>query len=492
MNDPPFSADGAPPLVAALVAGKYEVIRLIGRGGMGSVWEGRHASLGTRVAIKFVDAEHVDNEEARSRFVTEARAAAAIQSKHAIQIFDHGLADDGRPYIVMELLVGEPLDARIERRGRLPLAETARVIGQVCRALTRAHEAGIIHRDLKPENIFLVSSIEDDEEIAKVLDFGIAKIRVPFEGSEPTSTTATGAVLGTPYYMSPEQARGIRTIDHRSDLWSLGVIAYRCVTGVLPFEGRSVGDLLVNICTGPLPIPSHVVPDLPAAFDAWFLQAVDRDPERRFRSATELAEALGALSGVSLRRAVPATDTPLPAAAAVYAPFTSPDAARAGRTRGPAVAAASSTSTPFTSAPAVTKPSRGTIAAAFFAVLLGGSAGVLAVAKLAPPRAATGSPPAAAAQTAAAALVPSAPPLQPTATAAPSAVTSSSAAPTASTAGTRPVANISRSSPTAGSGATRPQPVATAAAVDKASAKTAAPLTVRPPPHPLSSADPGY
>src|SRR5215469_132138 len=175
--------------VRGLVAGKYEVLQLIGRGGMGTVWEGRHASLGTRVAIKFVDPEYADSQEARTRFVTEARAAATIQSKHAIQIFDHGVTDDGRPYIVMELLSGEPLDRRMERVGRISLQETAHVIGHVCRALQRAHEAGVIHRDLKPENIFLVRSPDDDEEIAKVLDFGIAKIRAPVGEDGISSST---------------------------------------------------------------------------------------------------------------------------------------------------------------------------------------------------------------------------------------------------------------------------------------------------------------
>ncbi len=293
--------DPAPP-VHGLVAGKYEVTRLIGRGGMGTVWEGRHVTLGTRVAIKFVDQEYADSAEARSRFVTEARAAATIQSKYAIQIYDHGVTEDARPYIVMELLLGEPLDRRLERVGRLPLAETARVLTQVCRALQRAHDAGIIHRDLKPENVFLVRSPDDDDEIAKVLDFGIAKFRAPPGASSMTSSTKTGAVLGTPFYMSPEQARGLRTLDHRTDLWSLGVIAYKCVTGALPFDGESVGDLLVKICTGPVPVPSHAVPGLPGAFDAWFARALEREPERRFGSAAELAESLANAAGLALRR----------------------------------------------------------------------------------------------------------------------------------------------------------------------------------------------
>src|SRR3954468_22309550 len=144
-----------PPPVQGLIAGKYQLVRMIGRGGMGSVWEARHISLGTPSAIKFIEAEYADSPEARSRFDKEAKAAATIQSKHAIQIFDHGVTDDGKPYIVMELLQGEPLDKMIDR-GPISLYDTARILQQVCRGLVRAHERGIIHRDLKPENIFLV------------------------------------------------------------------------------------------------------------------------------------------------------------------------------------------------------------------------------------------------------------------------------------------------------------------------------------------------
>src|SRR5690349_2675407 len=196
-----------PPPSTGLIAGKYELLGMIGRGGMGSVWEGRHASLGTRVAIKFIESEYTESQEARSRFDREAKAAATIQSKHAIQIYDHGVTEDGKPYIVMELLQGEPLDKRIERLGRLSLPDTAKILQQVCRALARAHERGIIHRDLKPENIFIVRTPDDDEEVAKVLDFGIAKMSNSPGTSGLTSSTKTGAVLGTPYYMSPEQAR---------------------------------------------------------------------------------------------------------------------------------------------------------------------------------------------------------------------------------------------------------------------------------------------
>ncbi len=300
-----------PPPSTALIAGKYQLIKMIGRGGMGSVWEGRHTSLGTRVAIKFIEAEYANSQEARSRFDNEAKAAATIQSKHAIQIYDHGVTDDGKPYIVMELLTGEPLDKRIERLGRLPLQDVARIFQQVARGLGRAHERGIIHRDLKPENIFLVTTPDDDDEVAKVLDFGIAKIK-GVAGQQLSNSTKTGAVLGTPYFMSPEQARGLRDIDHRTDLWSLGVIVFKCVTGVLPFDGESLGDLLVKICTTQIPVPSQVLPGLPPAFDAWFSRALDRDPQKRFASALEMSDALSYACGVSVRR--PANQQPVPSA----------------------------------------------------------------------------------------------------------------------------------------------------------------------------------
>jgi serine/threonine-protein kinase len=289
------------PPSTGLVGGKYQLVKLIGRGGMGSVWEARHVSLGTPSAIKFIEAEYANSQEARSRFDKEAKAAATIQSKHAIQIYDHGVTDDGKPYIVMELLTGEPLDKRIERLGQLTLQDTARILQQVSRGLARAHERGIVHRDLKPENIFIVRNTDDDEEVAKVLDFGIAKIQNSPHSPGVTSSTKTGAVLGTPFYMSPEQARGLRNVDHRTDVWSLGVIAYKCITGRLPFDGESVGDLLVKICTAPVPIPSHAVAGLPQAFDTWFMRALEREPERRFSSVTELAEHLAFAAGITGR-----------------------------------------------------------------------------------------------------------------------------------------------------------------------------------------------
>ena len=177
-----------------LVAGKYRLTRLIGRGGMGSVWEGIHNSLGTRVAVKFIDSEYINSEEIRARFANEARAAAKLVSKHVVQVFDHGVCADGRSYIVMEFLSGEALDHRLERVGRLSPAETVRIVTQVCRGLAKAHAAGIVHRDLKPENIFLVWDEEDGADIAKVVDFGIAKFTDASIAA--SSATRTGSVLG--------------------------------------------------------------------------------------------------------------------------------------------------------------------------------------------------------------------------------------------------------------------------------------------------------
>lgn len=286
---PVSSIDKQAPSSTELVANKYQVTRLIGRGGMGSVWEGIHVTLGNRVAIKFIETDYADNEEARTRFENEARAAAKLNSKHVVQVFDYGVMPDGRPFIVMEYLSGESLDARLERCGCMSLADTTRIITQVGRALVKAHASGIVHRDLKPENIFLVHDDDDGTDIAKVVDFGIAKFTDTAMGV--SSSTRTGSVLGTPYYMSPEQARGLRSVDYRSDLWSLGVIVFRCLTGRYPFEGEAIGDLLVKICTAQLPIPSQVAPT-PPAFDAWFEKAMQRDPALRFSTATELAEQL--------------------------------------------------------------------------------------------------------------------------------------------------------------------------------------------------------
>jgi len=282
-----------------VIAGKYRLTRLLGRGGMGAVWEGTHSSLGTRVAVKFIDAEYAESPEARSRFENEARAAARLRSKHVVEVYDHGVSDDGCPFIVMEFLQGEPLDKRLDRLGRLPPKETAQIVLQICRALAKAHAANIVHRDLKPENVFLVWDDEERTDVVKVVDFGIAKFNDTSLSS--SSATRTGSVLGTPHYMSPEQARGLRSVDSRSDLWSVAVIAYRCIMGALPFDGEAVGDLLVKLCTAPIPVPSEIAPDVPPSFDAWIHKGLTREPEQRFQTAAQLSESLAAVCGLVLR-----------------------------------------------------------------------------------------------------------------------------------------------------------------------------------------------
>ncbi len=362
-------------LPSALVAGKYRLTGLLGRGGMGSVWAGVHTTLGTRVAVKFIDAEHVDSAEARHRFENEARAAAALRSKHVVEVYDHGVSDDGRPFIVMEFLDGEPLDRRLERFGRLTAKDTARIVGMVCRALSKAHAAGIVHRDLKPENVFLVWDDEDGADVAKVVDFGIAKFTD--SATVSSSATRTGSVLGTPYYMSPEQARGLRTVDYRSDLWSVGVIAFRCMTGRLPFEGEAVGDVLVKLCTAPIPAPSSVVSDLPPAFDAWLVRALGREPESRFQSASELGRSLATVCGLTTPLTPNSGEQPVVAVLGTQPmlerPQQSPFAATTpspALTPGPAQTGAPITQTPAPKT--TTKPRTGTLvvaALAAFAVI---------------------------------------------------------------------------------------------------------------------------
>jgi serine/threonine-protein kinase len=280
-----------------VIGGKYRIDVLVGRGGMGSVWSGVHLGLGQRVAIKLIAKRYASSREARARFDLEAKAVAQLRSRFVVQVYDNGETTDGTPYIVMELLEGESLDHRIESRGPIPLDQTVRIVSQVGRALTRAHALGIVHRDLKPENIFLTRSDDDDGEIAKVLDFGIAKIKNPDAASD--SATRTGAVLGTPLFMSPEQARGLKSVDHRTDLYSLGMVTYMMLTGQSAFSGESFGDILVAICTQPLPSLHQVAPGLPPGLDAWLRRACAREPGDRHKSIDELLEGLYAASGIA-------------------------------------------------------------------------------------------------------------------------------------------------------------------------------------------------
>ncbi|HET7545199.1 MAG TPA: serine/threonine-protein kinase [Polyangiaceae bacterium] len=268
-----------------VLAGRYRLDRQLGKGGMGSVWLAEHLTLNSWVAVKLMDPSIASTVEGAERFKREAQAAASLRSAHVVQVLDYGVHEN-TPFLVMELLQGQSLADCLEREQRLSPERALSVITQVARAIGRAHAAGIIHRDLKPDNIFLVR--EDDQELAKVLDFGIAKATGPrFGGAE----TRTGVTMGTPYYMSPEQVEGKKALDHRADLWSLAVIAVECMTGTRPFDGETYGELLLNICARPIVFPSQQGFFLPG-FDDWFAKGANRDPALRFASAQELASSL--------------------------------------------------------------------------------------------------------------------------------------------------------------------------------------------------------
>jgi eukaryotic-like serine/threonine-protein kinase len=282
----------------ALVGSNVRLRRLLGQGGMGSVWVADHLGLQTEVAVKFISADLAKHGEAMARFQREASAAAQLRSPHVVQVFDHGITPAGLPYIVMELLDGEDLAKRVERVPGLPVSEVVLIVTQVCKALGKAHGLGVIHRDIKPENIFLIDS--DGEHFVKVLDFGIAKR----EKDAGLGMTGTGTMVGTPHYMSPEQVLSSKGVDLRSDLWSVAVVAYNALTGALPFTAETLGALCVAISNGTFPPPSRLRPALPPTFDDWFLKALHRDPDARFASARELSESFAQAAGEPRRQAL--------------------------------------------------------------------------------------------------------------------------------------------------------------------------------------------
>jgi serine/threonine-protein kinase len=282
-----------PDLSGTVVADKYRVERLLGQGGMGSVWAGRHVTLGQLVAIKFVHPKLAGSAEARRRFDNEAKAAARIKSRHAVAVYDHGVSDNGQPYIVMEYLEGEALEKAIKRRGKLPFSEVVQIVAQSARALSAAHEAHVVHRDLKPDNIFLAKDTEGSKlgYSIKLVDFGIAKV-VQDEAETGASATQAGTVLGTPHYMSPEALTATAPVSAASDIWSLGACAFAAACGRVPFEGDAIGDVVLKVCAAPLPVPSKVEPSLPKAFDDWFAKCCSRKVGERFRTAADAADAL--------------------------------------------------------------------------------------------------------------------------------------------------------------------------------------------------------
>ena len=275
-----------------IIEGKYRIVRLLGEGGMGAVYEGENAAIQRRVAIKVLHANVADNLDAVGRFEKEAQAAGRIGSDHITEVLDLGqLSASGDRFMVMEYLDGVTLSQRIKDRGRLTAAEAAPAIAQLLDGLAAAHEAGIIHRDLKPDNVFLLKSKAGRKDFVKILDFGISKFN-RLAGDSAMSLTRTGAVMGTPYYMSPEQAKGSKEIDLRSDLYSVGVILYEAITGQVPFNADTFNELIFKIVLEMPPPPEQLVPDLDPAFAAILRKSMAREAPQRFQTAAEFQAAL--------------------------------------------------------------------------------------------------------------------------------------------------------------------------------------------------------
>jgi serine/threonine-protein kinase len=280
------AADAHDPFLGRQLAETYQLMRKLGAGGMGSVYEARHIRLETSFAIKFLRPELAINEEMLARFHREARAASQLKHPHILEVFDVNKTPDNLHYIVQEYLDGKPLSAVLEEQGTLPVARGAAIVAQVCDALAAAHAKGIVHRDIKPENLFLVRK-DDYHDFVKVLDFGIAKMQ---EGR--AKLTQAAQVMGTPDYISPEQASSAGEVDFRSDIYSLGVVVYRIFTGRLPYEIDNPA-LALHAVTSQDPVPpSQRRPDLPREIEAVIQRAMMRQPAARFQSMTELKDAL--------------------------------------------------------------------------------------------------------------------------------------------------------------------------------------------------------
>jgi serine/threonine-protein kinase len=281
----------------ALVAGKYRIVKELGAGGMGSVWQAVHTITEREFAIKFLHPSCASSESLLARFFQEAKVSGKLRHPSVIEIFDVGTAPElaGAPYLVMELLDGASLDILVRRIGALPLRTVLESIADATRALALAHEKGIVHRDLKPANIFLHRP-GTGAIVPKVLDFGISKIAgasgAPGAPDLSSGLTQTGAVLGSPLYMSPEQAASDKTIDGRSDIHALGVVLWECLVGSPPFSADTYNNLVVQIITGERPRLAHTMPTVPAGVAAIIERAMARRREDRFQSAGEMAEAL--------------------------------------------------------------------------------------------------------------------------------------------------------------------------------------------------------
>ncbi len=276
------------PAPGAMLTPNLRLLSLLGHGGMGSVWRAEHLVLGKQVAVKLLAKDLAEDAEAHARFVREATLLGQLKSPHVVAVHDFG-DSEGTPFFVMELLEGEDLGDRLERVHALPLGTVTAILSQLCKALDRIHEIGVVHRDLKPGNVFLTKV--DGDLVVKLVDFGIAK-----NPEASFKTTSTGALLGTPLYMSPEQVLSTRDVGPASDLYSLGVLVYECLAGEPPFSGETLGAIHVAITQGRFTPISKRVAGLHPALDGWFSRALASDPKARFGSAREMAEAFLAAS----------------------------------------------------------------------------------------------------------------------------------------------------------------------------------------------------
>jgi serine/threonine-protein kinase len=330
MSDAKGDAVGIPQ-PGEVVSAKYRVERVLGAGGMGVVLAAQHLELGQPVAIKFLNAQYAHHTEVVARFLREARAAAAVRSEHVAKVLDVARTEAGVPYIVMEHLDGADLDQVVRARGPLPVADAVDYLLQACEAVAEAHAARIVHRDLKPGNLFLTRRA-DGSPLVKVLDFGMSKVVAAEGAPHDGSLTSPAAMLGSPWYMSPEQVKASKYVDHRTDVWALGVILYRLTTGGQPFEAETLSSCLVKIVTDP-PIPPRARrPDLPEQLQAVILRSLEKDVDRRLQNVAELAWALLPFapegSRISVERIVRVllgsdvlTEKTLPLSAAASAPL---------------------------------------------------------------------------------------------------------------------------------------------------------------------------
>jgi serine/threonine protein kinase len=270
--------------------GKYRIVRVIGEGGMGAVYEGENVRIRRRVAIKLLHAGIAANMEMVQRFEREAQVAGTVGNDHILEILDLGALPTGERYMVMEYLDGETLTDRIKARTRLSPREATKLLRQVLKGLAAAHSAGIVHRDLKPDNIFILREKAGIKDFVKIIDFGISKFSEP--GGVSSRMTRTGALMGTPHYMAPEQATGSTEIDRRTDIYAVGIIMYEAVTGRVPFQAETFNQLLFEIALAKIIPARQVVPDLDPAMDSIIMKASARDAAHRFQSSDEFIAAL--------------------------------------------------------------------------------------------------------------------------------------------------------------------------------------------------------